>query len=394
MFDSVHIGLSGLQAFSKGLKVISNNVANLNTPGFKSTDLRFADLYYQTDGGAGGNGHPAQLGTGVSTLAPFINFKDGETRQTGNPLDLSIDGPGFFVTRDAEDGTLAYTRAGQFEFDKEGILLSRSTGRQAMGYAADGSLGTISLAGLRMSAPAATTTIRFRGNLSTGHEFSVDAVPITDAAGGQHTVSLKFSPAAGGANTWTLAVVDGTVETAAGEISFVDGAPAPNSARLSFTYTPAGAGPVNLSFDFSDQVTSFAAGANSTLGVSSTDGSAAGTLTQTSFDDHGVLTLVYSNGKTAKGAQLALARFESNDVLEAAGAGEFVSADEQRTQVARAASDGFGKVVSNQVEISNVDLASEFSDLIVMQRGYQASSRIVSTANEMLQELFDMKGKR
>jgi flagellar hook protein FlgE len=393
MFDSVHIGLSGLQAFSKGLKVVSNNVANLNTPGFKSTDLRFGDLYYQAEGGTGGNG-TSQLGTGVSTLTTFINFTDGETRQTGNPLDLSIDGTGFFVTRDAEDHTYAYTRAGQFEFDKEGLLVSRSTGRQVMGYAADGSLGTVSLAGLRMSAPTPTTTIRFRGNLSTGHEFSVDAVHIVDAAGVQHTVSLKFRPAPGDANAWTMTLVDGTVETPAGDIAFVDGAPAPGSARVSVTYSPAGADPVNLSLDFSDQVTSFAAGTASTLGVSSTDGSAAGTLTQTSFDDQGVLTLRYSNGQTAKGPQLALARFESNDGLEAAGAGEFVSTDERRALVARAASDGYGKVLSSQVEGSNVDLASEFSDLIVMQRGYQASSRIVSTANEMLQELFDMKGKR
>ena len=146
--------------------------------------------------------------------------------------------------------------------------------------------------------------------------------------------------------------------------------------------------------DFSSQVTSFAAGTTSTLAVASSDGLPVGTLTQATFDANGVLTLKYSNGNTAAGSELALATFESNVGLSQAGAGEFVSPDPQRAHLGRAGAEGFGKIASSQVEVSNVDLSSEFSNLIVMQRGYQASSRIVSTANEMLQELFDMKGHR
>jgi flagellar hook protein FlgE len=401
MFDSINIGMSGLQAFSKGLKVISNNVANLNTPGFKSSDTLFADLYYQTGGAGAGEGGANQTGTGVNALSTYINFKDGETRQTGNPLDMSIDGKGFFITTDATDGSITYGRAGQFVFDKDGILVSRTTGRQVQGYAADGSLGTINLNGLRLNPPRATSIIRFRGNVSTGSatgtptEFNVEGVKIVDAIGVEHTVRLNFTPRTGANGTWTLAVVDGTTETEAGEIEFAGGQPVSGRDGVDFAYSPAGAAtPVNVRFDFTREVTSFAAGATSTLAVSSSDGVAAGTLTQVTFDEEGMLTLKYSNSETATGAQLALATFDSTDALKQTGFGEFVASQDQQAELSRAGSDLVGKIIANQVEVSNVDLSAEFSNLIIMQRGYQASSRVVSTANDMLQVLFDMKGSR
>lgn len=397
MFDSINIGMSGLQAYSKGLKVISNNVANLNTPGFKSSDMLFADLYYQgggAGGSAGGSG-TSQTGTGVSAQASFINFKDGDVRQTGNPLDMSIDGEGFFVTRDAANGNTTYSRAGQFGFDKDGILISRATERQVMGFAADGSLGVISLNGLRVNPPRVTSTVRLQGNLSsTATDFTVDGVRIVDAVGVEHTVRLSFRPRTGAAGTWTVTVIDGTTETSAGEIEFAAGRPVAGRDSLSFAYTPAGAAAINVNFDFTDQVTSFAAGTISTLAVASANGVTAGALTQVSFDTEGVLTLTYSNGETATGSQLALATFDSRGGLTQIGNGDFVAAQDQQAQLARAGSDLVGTVVGNQIEVSNVDLSAEFSNLIVMQRGYQASSRIVSTANDMLQELFDMKGGR
>lgn len=396
MFDSINIGMSGLQAFSRGLKVIGNNVANLNTPGFKSSDMLFADLYYQ-GGGAGGStgGGTHQTGTGVSALASFINFKDGDVRQTGNPLDMSIDGEGFFVTRDAADGSTTYSRAGQFGFDKDGILISRATQRQVLGFAADGGLSTISLNGLRVNPPRVTSTVRLQGNLSsTATDFTVDGIRLIDAVGVEHTVRLNFRPTTGATGTWTVTVIDGATQTVAGEIAFANGLPVAGRDTLSFAYTPTGGAAFNVSFDFTNQVTSFAAGTASTLAVASTDGVTAGALSQVSFDDEGVLTLVYTNGETATGAQLALATFESRGGLTQVGSGDFVAAQDQQPQLARAGSDMVGKVVGNQVEVSNVDLSAEFSNLIVMQRGFQASSRIVSTANDMLQQLFDMKGGR
>jgi flagellar hook protein FlgE len=396
MFDSINVGMSGLQTFSKGLKVISNNVANLNTPGFKSSDMMFADLYYQNSGaGNSSGGGSNQTGTGVTALSSFINFKDGDVRQTGNPLDMSIDGEGFFVTRDTPDGSTTYTRAGQFGFDKDGFLISRATERQVMGFAADGSLGAISLNGLRVNPPRVTSTVRLQGNLSsTATDVNVDGVHVVDAVGVDHTLRLNFQPLAGAPGTWNVTVVDGTTRTLAGAIEFAGGQPVAGRATVTFAYTPPGGAAMNVSFDFTNQVTSFAAGATSTLAVVSGDGVTAGALTQISFDPKGVLTLDYSNGETATGAQLALASFESTGGLIQVGSGDFIAAEDQQPQLARAGSDLVGKVVGNQVEASNVDLSAEFSNLIVMQRGYQASSRIVTTANDMLQELFDMKGSR
>ncbi len=395
MLDQISIGMSGLQSFSKGLKVISNNIANLNTPGFKSSDLPFANLFYQGGTANPWSGGTGQLGTGVTTLSAFINFKPGDTRQTGNALDLSIDGEGFFVTRNPKDGTLTYSRAGQFEFDAEGMLVSRATGRQVMGYGADGSFVPISLSGMRVNPPKATTEVKFTGNLSSSvSDFTVDAVKVIDAVGGVHLVKVVLKGKENEPGTWSVTVVDGTSEFPAGELQFVDGTPAAGSSRLNFSYASSGVAAFDVALDFSGEVTSFAAGTLSTLALSKADGLEAGTLTQVTFDAEGNVTFQYSNGHKATGSQLALAAFESKSELDQLAAGEFSIADAERARTGRAGSQGLGKIVSNQIEVSNVDLSSEFSNLIVMQRGYQASSRVVSTANEMLEELFDMKGRR
>src|SRR6478609_2117952 len=121
MLDSIYIGMSGLTGYEKGLRVIGNNLTNMNTPGFKGSQMQFADLFYQGSAGggqslSGGGSSGNQLGTGLNTLATMINFKAGETQQTGNDLDLAINGDGYFVLRDGSEQR--YTRAGQFQFDK------------------------------------------------------------------------------------------------------------------------------------------------------------------------------------------------------------------------------------------------------------------------------------
>src|SRR2546425_5444397 len=126
MFESVYVGMTGLESYAKGLNVISNNVANLNTPGFKSSQLQFADLFYRnSDAGLGAGNPQEQIGAGVGTGGTFLNFQQGEARQTGNDLDLLINGPGLFVLR--KDGETFYSRAGQFEFDKDGYLVDQTT---------------------------------------------------------------------------------------------------------------------------------------------------------------------------------------------------------------------------------------------------------------------------
>ncbi len=399
MIDSIFIGTSGLQGFSKGLKVISNNVANLNTPGFKSSSVQFADLYYQTElgGGYAMGGQASQYGTGLSTLGSTLNFTEGETRQTNNPLDASIDGAGYFVLRNKEDGSLSYSRAGQFEFNADGVLVTRNNGREVMGYAPDGGVRAITLDGLRSNPAQATAKVTFMGNLSsTATSFSpTGGVKVIDSAGGEHSWTVSFTPITGETGAWKVEASEGGTAIGSGTLRFgVDGQPVAGSNTVALSFAPAGAAAGTVTLDFSNSVTSFSAGSTSTLAAVSNDGHGVGAATQVSFDGQGVLQITYSNGQKAGGAQLQLAVFENNQGLSAEGSGQFTNTDPGSMRVGRAASQGLGKITAGQIEASNVDLSAEFSDLIVMQRGYQASSRVVSTSSEMLQELFDMRGKR
>lgn len=402
MFDSIFIGMSGLQGFSKGLRVISNNVTNLNTPGFKASDLRFADAYYQQGQPSGGytfGDTTTQFGTGLATLSTRLNFQAGDTRQTGNALDLSISGNGMFVLQDKGSGERAYSRAGQFQFDQNGDLVSGSTGKYVMGYAPGAALGDltrITLEGLRTNPAKATTSVTLSGNLSSATStFDINSVKVLDSLGAEHTVRFNFkSKGAASPGVWTVTVFDGATQLASSDVAFVDGKPDPAQSAVSFTYAPSGGTAFDVKLDLSKGVTSFAAGNTSTLAFTSQDGVAMGTMTGGSFGADGTLTVTYSNGQTAKGAQIALATFESNLGLSEAGAGEFIATGTHAAHVGRPSEAELGAIESGQLELSNVDLSTQFSDLIVMQRGYQASSHVVSTANDMIQQLFDMKGSR
>lgn len=397
MLDSIFIGTSGLQTFSSSLKVISNNVANLNTPGFKSSSSLFSSLYYASPGDGSGqtSDGSTQFGGGVALDQTIVNFRSGELRQTGNPLDLNINGEGFFITREQGTGEAVYTRAGQFEFSRDGLLVVRGTNKQVIGLTSTGAQEPISLNGLRINPPKATTAVTMTGNLSSSvTDFSLSNLKVVDAAGGEHTLKVNFTPKTGAAGTWVVKITDGATDITTGEIKFTNGIPTPGANSLSFVYTPAGVVGTNVTLDFSGNVTSFDSGSQSSLAIGTSDGRAVGSLSKIGFEADGTMSLAYSNGQTAKGSRIALALFDANAQLDPQGGSDFTYDSRQGVHVGQADQGGFGSVGSDQVEGSNVDLATEFSDLIVAQRGYQASSRIVSTANELLQDLFDMKGHR
>jgi flagellar hook protein FlgE len=402
MFDSIQIGMSGMEGFSKGLKVISNNVANLNTPGFKTSTMQFTDAYYQQSTVAGGDTSAAAFGTGLSTPASLIDFHPGEAQQTDNPLDVSINGDGYLVAADKDTGERAYTRDGELQFDQDGKLVSTTTGHLVLGYDASGTLGAVTLDALRTNPSKATSTVKFSGNVNTGAsttggapDVKLDTVVVNDAVGASHTLKLDLlSLQTGQPDEWSVTISDGDTTVATGQISFIDGAPNPAENSVSFTYTPAGAKPFDVKFDFSANVTAYDTGNLSSLAVASQDGYGAGSITAMTFDADGHLDVTYSNGQTAKGSQLALAHFDSSASLQQLGHGEFVAADASAAHIGRPKDAGFGSIESSKLEMSNVDLSGEFSNLILMQRGYQAASNIVSTANEMLQELFAMHSGR
>ena len=394
MLDTIYIGMSGLQGYSQGLKVISNNVTNLNTPGFKAANQQFTDAFYQY-GSQLGQDRPLH-GTGLTTLSTRLNLQAGDTRHTGNALDQSIEGEGYFVLRDAHGDEQVYTRAGQFQFNDDGELVSGISGKYVMALAGSGELSRISLAQLRTHAARATGKVMFMGNLSvTGREASLDNVKLTDSLGAEHKVRLHFERGSDeAANTWTVTIFDGETSLGTGKISFKDGKPVAGSDTVAFTYTPQGSDGFEVTLDFSSEVTSFAAEGSSTLAFRSQDGFSAGTFTTASVGADGTLSLNYSNGQKRDGARLALASFEHGLGLEQAGSGELRATGTHEPRIGNPGDKGLGTLQGEKLELSNVDLSSEFSELIVMQRGYQASSHVLNTADEMIRQLFDLKGRR
>jgi flagellar hook protein FlgE len=392
MLDSINVGVSGLLGYQRGLRVIANNTTNMNTPGYKSSTLQFADLFYA--GTTGPSGEADQLGHGVTTTGTHLDFRQGELRQTGNDFDLALDGNGMFMLRDAQ-GATRYTRDGEFQLDADGALVHRGDGSKAMGVATDGTLREITTAGLRTSAGKATATARFTGNLSsTTSEQTVGSIKVFDANGAEHALSAKFTKLGPDqAQSWKVELLEGSTTVGSSQIDFNDGQPTAGTRLLAFSYTPAGQAAQPLTLDFSSDVTSFASGNLSTLVASAQDGFAPGTLAKLSFDASGAMVAAYSNGQTVQGPRLALGRFASEDAVQDLGGNLFAEANGIAWEHGAAGEGGFGSVHGGSLEMSNVDLSREFSDLVIMQRGYQAASQVVATANDMLQELFGMKQK-
>ena len=390
MLESIYVGMTGLLGYSQGLRVIANNTANLNTPGFKGANLQFADLFYQDRSRTGGDSE--QLGYGLNTLGTLLSFKQGDFQQSSNNMDLAIDGHGLFVLQDAA-GNISYTRAGQFEFDREGTLTANQGAQKVMGLDASGNLITISAAGMRTHGGKPTGTVTFSGNLSsTTTEQTVGGIKVVDRSGREHTLNLKFTnESATSPGRWKVELLEGTASIGTATITFIDGKPTLETAQLSMTYTVAGQEPIALTLDFSKDVTSHASGNLSTLAMSRQDGVQPGNLIGTTVDASGALQLSYSNGQTEASTRLAVARFDTVESLQARGDNQFVTTDGRLLALGHASELGLGRVQARVLEGSNVDLSQEFSDLVVMQRGYQASSQVVTTANEMLQELFSLK---
>jgi len=396
MLDTIQIGTSGLLSHSKGLRTVGNNLANVNTPGFKSSQLQFANLVEQGAGeqrsGAKDPASSAQ-GKGLSTIGSRISFRAGLDQATGNPLDLSINGNGFYVVKRGEQ--LLYTRAGEFHFDDKGILVN-ATGDHVQGLDTSGKLIDVTVDDLSRSMPKATSTVSFSGNLTAAAstpsaDFNVNAITVYDDSGANRPINVAFKN--NGAGEFGVTVTDATgAELKEGSLKFSGGFPTPETSVLSFSYTPAGGSAIALTLDFSQGVTSLAQ--TSTLAVLSQDGYQAGIKTDQAIGADGVLTVQYSNGQTANGKRLALANFKVADDLEEAGGGAFSLKRGSEVRYGHAGSDDFGTLSVGHREGSNVDMAEEFSNLILMQRGYQASSHVISTANDMIQQLFDMKGHR
>jgi len=395
MLDSIYIGMSGLTAYSKGLQTISNNVANMNTPGFRVSTPRFADLSYERQFNFRDTATRDQsFGSGVYYDQSLLDFRQGEISKSNGPLDLAIQGNGFIPVVDK--GVVRYVRTAQFSMSKEGLLVDANTSASLAQRGPDGTFIAWSLADKKIDPPKPTSTIQFSDNLSSGaSDFSVPNVVVYDPQGNKHTLTIRFKPDKDGLQgSWKVTVEDADgKDLYQGNLAFVGGMPEPGSDVLKVTMPVKGASPFSFNLDFSTGVTSYSAGTFSSLRVAKSDGSAAGDIASMSVSESGELMLGYSNGQSASAGVVTLAKFTNPQQLMQLGRGLFDASHADGVEYATSHQAGLGTLLSGSVEGSNVDLSIEFGRLILIQRGFQASSQVVSTANEMLMQLFQMRGQ-
>ncbi|WP_288467066.1 flagellar hook protein FlgE [uncultured Curtobacterium sp.] len=390
MLRSLYSGISGLRSHQEMLDVTGNNIANVNTVGFKSSSTVFQDTLSQMTQGAGGpqtgigGTNPAQIGLGVQVAGVSTNFAQGSAQATGKATDLMISGDGFFVTRLGND--TVYSRAGAFDFDADGRLVS-ADGKIVQGYPAKngvvnqgGQLGDIVLP-LDAAAPATrTTTATVTGNLPSETAVGGTRVresTVFDASGTKQTLTLTYTRTATG---WSVAGTDGQGGTGTGTLTF--GADGKLTAGGSLTVG-------GIAVDMT-QLSGFAT--LDTSSIASQNGKAAGTLQGYSIAKDGTVVGTFSNGASLAIGRIALATFANPAGLEKTGASGYrATANSGQATVGAPGDPGVGQLASGTLEMSNVDLSQEFTNLIVAQRGFQANARIITTSDEVLQELTNLK---
>jgi flagellar hook protein FlgE len=415
-------GLSGLNATSKNLEVIGNNIANANTYGAKASRAEFSDMYASAMNGAGAN----SIGIGVALETVSQQFTQGNIASSQNPLDLAINGAGFFQVTDGKNPTM-YTRNGQFKVDRDGFVVN-SQGNKLMGYAANGA-GTI-LPGqatpLQMPTagitPSATDRIKLELNLDARSAVTLPAsgpaIDMTDPTTYNNATSLTVYDAKGqdvaltyyfqktATDTWNVYITaNGTPLATSG------GNPAP-STTIQFPANggspTAPAGPITIDIPASTNAAGAAtlpingvalnvAGATqygSPFGVTdlSQNGYAAGQLVGIQFEANGIVTARYSNGQSKPAGQVEIATFRNPQGLQPLGGNAWARTFATGDPIVGVPSDGnLGTLQSGALEESNVDMTAELVNMITAQRVYQANAQTIKTQDQVMQTLVNLR---
>jgi flagellar hook protein FlgE len=446
-------GLSGLATSSEALSVVGNNLANLNTVGYKSPDISFSDVLGEqfSTPGTPTSGTTATIGLGAQVSSIRQNFSQGTLSTTGNPLDVAIQGQGFFVV-DNQNGQF-YTRAGNFQLDANGNLVTQS-GANVQGYVWNPTTGKIDTSTLQslsipgnLSNPVATSNFQLGMNLdggaAQGTQFST-AVQVFDSTGQAHTATITFQKdvrsgpnptavwrfditipnkdvaGASPTDTTQLSLLTGQTATnppAAGALTFdsagkltsayIGPDPATLPAVANLTIPPTGVtipsmrngatlSSSGLTWQLLDrtsntpQITAFSSA--STVSANTQNGSAPGSLTNLSIQPDGTISALFSNGSTMNVAQIATARFSNNAGLTEQGGGLYTESAASGTAfIGAAGQGGRGSLLSGALEQSNVDLATELTKIITFQRSYQANAKIITTTDQIMQDTINMK---
>jgi len=403
------IPLSGLTAEATALSAIANNLANQNTTGYKDTRVLFSDLFYQNLGTTGA-GAPIQLGAGTHVDSMPGTFTQGSVTATGVPTDVAIQGDGFFVVQNG--GVTSYTRAGDFSVDKNNFLVT-SGGQQVLGYPAvngvvnsGGGVGPLQLGAGTISPPTVTSKVAITTNLNSGANVGdTYSTPVTiyDSLGASHILTFTFTKTAANAWNYSLAIPPADSSLAGGIVTTgamtFDGngnllTPAANVTGLSIPGLTDGAKNMTFAWDLYNGAAPVITQVAATSSTSSTqqDGSSSGTLSNFSIGSDGTVTGSFTNGKTAALGQLALASFADEQGLERAGATDYTQTlASGQAVVGAAGTGGRGTLAGGSLELSNVDIATEFANLIVAQRAFEANAKAVTTFDQITQDTINLK---
>ncbi|WP_036303455.1 flagellar hook protein FlgE [Methylotenera sp. L2L1] len=411
-------GLSGLNAASKQLDVIGNNVSNSNTVGFKQARAQFADVFANSI--TGGGAPQIGIGTNLSTVAQ--QFTQGNITATNNSLDIAINGNGFF--RMSSNGAITYSRNGQFQLDRDGFIVD-SANKRLTGYAADSSGNILSGASVDLQIatadiqPIATTEIEGTINLDSRNDpmpavpafdpanpttyNNSTAVTVYDSLGNSHTLQNFFRKTA--ANTWNVyTTVDGVstpalpATTAVMTFTGTGVSPTIVPALPSVTFTPLntatpavanGAANVTTTIDYS---TSTQFGSNFSINSLSQDGFTSGRLSGFNTSSNGTLVGRYSNGQSRNLGQVVLSSFTNPNGLQSLGGNAWSDSASSGPALTGAPGSGLlGVLQSSAVEDSNVDLTAELVNMITAQRAYQANAQTIKTQDQVLQTLVNLR---
>jgi flagellar hook protein FlgE len=415
MIGSLFAGVSGLNVNSQALTVIGDNIANVNTTAFKGNRSSFANVLSQSLAGSGTN----EIGRGVEYWGTTALWSQGSIENTSNPTDMAINGAGFFLLRDNTNANF-YTRAGDFTFDRDGYLVNPDglfvqgyeiTAVQPDGSLTLGNITDINVPGHSTTPPRATTEFTVDVNLDAGaanlDTYSTTVI-VYDSLGNAIPVSLTFEKQAA-ANNWDVSVSVPPGTTAApGDASIditnytFDGATGGLNngvdPTVSINNLTSGAVDLSLTWDLFEDATTVTNGdltqyaAPSMTTFQTQDGYTAGVLRGVSVDEEGVVTGSYSNGQLTPLYQVTLADFPNYYGITKMGNNLYTeSRDSGQPMYGAPQTAKLGSISSSAIEMSNVDLAQEFVKMITTQRAFQANSRVITTSDEILAELINIK---
>lgn len=402
ILSGVYTSLTALLSFSKALDVLSDNVANLNTIGFKQRGYRFESLAVRESANQSAKSLAFRYsGAGTTVFDTLRNLSQGEIQQTSKITDLAVDGNGFFVLRSSSGQV--YTRDGQFEIGGDGRLVHPGGGiLQAFGES--GNLGDLIIPITRTSPFQISSRIEFAGQLgtnATGNDtpYEVGDITVVDGDGVNqiYTASFENVSSSTSQGTWNVSVTDANGFTVgSGEIRFQSsGAPQPgfNQFTIQVRSSSGRVTPVVLYFGDPGSLDGAVQGGTSNLQVSSADGYLAGRASSFSFNEAGRVTVAYSNGQSEEAGQVAVASVPVPDSVQTSDGVIFRSSNGDVIPIGKLGTPGFGSMLSGSLELGNVDLSREFADIIILQRGFQASSQILNVSSQLIEDIYNNLGR-